>query len=863
MPPKKRLAPGEESDNCSPLNTQLPQSKAQKGPGGVRLKTAAKAAPSTKTKSNELQPKESKKLNNSIREVIDLDQIEHEKPYREELPRKSEVRIKKVPPPTGKFPLFTDGDVIIHLECKGWLSTYQLHSSTLIHASAWFGETVDLDMSMLEADPVRGTNVQKRFKIKARYELKVNPDLKIYLLKRGSFTYFKEQVPSGLRSSKAGPQKSLGQALQAKMPASDAAVKKSISQSAALGVIDEDKHTHQPVIKDGVPEISRSAGEPSEAKKIAESVDNPEQPTLPKSVTDMAELLISESPVNVGSCDASSSFEGKPIEKEEVATNPVLDIDTAMVDNCGESTNVHALASDTVKSASVKSDNDTTMTDTLEADTLEDTVPEGNDAHMSLPIIEKPMEECGSGMDSALKEEATLTPLSSTARSQLAASLTTATPALASEDAITTQPPVLGPMSAEPENTDVHVPAPASAMDGNAVAEKEKLSEKEHVDTEKSSALPAATAKEQLAQSSTPVGPVQPATQSQGTEEAESSKSTAIAIKGRIVKNPRGVTRFPMATNHFVARPLAIRSGRDFAFAHHNLFLAYYNLPLTINTIDIDFALDHAELLIDVARLYGSIPMVRSHITSALMNFGRDLYLAIMHDPPRWMQLAYYLESAPIFREGLIHAVGSYGWWPWSSFHPPEMFAQTIEVMNRKLSELEALRSAAADSLDAAQLQVGDVDLTADSLTSATADIWSVGQQWKSWFNGALAEADNRAPQSNPNLEHTRRLDHAGVYRLILKGGDAYLPLEEVLDRLEATRPDGAKVPSKGREVERTLKTMKDYAQEQVAALCVNNSMLPVEEVGLDYFTCINLKDSEMPWVKPRGATVPKRKIQS
>jgi hypothetical protein len=185
MPPRKRLAPGEEGDNCSPLNPQLPQSKAQKGPGGVRLKIAAKAAPSTKTKSHKLQPKESKTPNNSIREVIDLDLIEHGKPYREELPRKPEVLIKQVPPPTGKFPLFTDGDVIIHLECKGWLSTYQLHSSTLIHASAWFGETVGLDMSMLEADPVRGANTQKRFKIKARYELEFVPNLKVYSLKRG------------------------------------------------------------------------------------------------------------------------------------------------------------------------------------------------------------------------------------------------------------------------------------------------------------------------------------------------------------------------------------------------------------------------------------------------------------------------------------------------------------------------------------------------------------------------------------------------------------------------------------------------------------------------------------------------------
>lgn len=334
---------------------------------------------------------------------------------------------------------------------------------------------------------------------------------------------------------------------------------------------------------------------------------------------------------------------------------------------------------------------------------------------------------------------------------------------------------------------------------------------------------------------------------------------TAVGTKEEVAKKKKGVARFAKASNHFVAPPVETRTRHELVLAHHNLFRTLYNKPLELDVSSAESVLDQAELLIDVARFYGAIRSVRPHICSALMSL-RDLHLAIMRDPPRWMQLAYYLESAPIFREAMIHAVGSHPWWPWSSFYPPELFEQSKILAERKLVELKALKAAAAESLLKSQLKVGDVDLTIHTVTKATLGPWFVEQQWRHWFTGALAEANRTAPGTNAEFEDNRRCEHAGVYRLLRKGGDTYLSLAEVLDRLEALKGDGEEFSTAQRhEVERVLKALKEYAQEQVGALCVNNSMLKVEELGINYFTCIDVKDDEMPWIKPDGAAVPER----
>jgi hypothetical protein len=109
--------------------------------------------------------------------------------------------------------------------------------------------------------------------------------------------------------------------------------------------------------------------------------------------------------------------------------------------------------------------------------------------------------------------------------------------------------------------------------------------------------------------------------------------------------------------------------------AYHNLFLIIYSRPPVIDTEDISNALRQAELLIKIAELYGSVSTIRPYLNNCMMQYGRDVYTAILADPPRWLRLSLYLESAPIFKEAVIHIVGRYPFWP----------SSTVEVRSARL----------------------------------------------------------------------------------------------------------------------------------------------------------------------------------
>jgi hypothetical protein len=42
---------------------------------------------------------------------------------------------------------------------------------------------------------------------------------------------------------------------------------------------------------------------------------------------------------------------------------------------------------------------------------------------------------------------------------------------------------------------------------------------------------------------------------------------------------------------------------------------------------------------------------------------------------------------------------------------------------------------------------------------------------------------------------------------------------------------------------------IKTYAQKNVRELCVNNSMLSIEEAGTEHLTCVSVGNDEIPWV--------------
>jgi hypothetical protein len=50
--------------------------------------------------------------------------------------------------------------------------------------------------------------------------------------------------------------------------------------------------------------------------------------------------------------------------------------------------------------------------------------------------------------------------------------------------------------------------------------------------------------------------------------------------------------------------------------------------------------------------------------------------------------------------------------------------------------------------------------------------------------------------------------------------------------------------------IEEDLKMIKTFAQTHVQELCVNNSMLSVEEAGIEHLTCAKVDDIDISWIK-------------
>jgi hypothetical protein len=167
---------------------------------------------------------------------------------------------------------------------------------------------------------------------------------------------------------------------------------------------------------------------------------------------------------------------------------------------------------------------------------------------------------------------------------------------------------------------------------------------------------------------------------------------------------------------------------------YQNLFLIYYNRAPIIDVNDINVAIRQAEVLIRVAELYGSIPAVRPYLGHCMMQFGRDVYTAILQDPPRWLQLSLYLESTPIFKEAVIHIIGNFPSWPWSTVQLrdfPEDIRGPGGLFERKLDDLRNLKGSIDRILLMSTIRIGGEEIPLIPKDKKTTNTWFVIQLWR------------------------------------------------------------------------------------------------------------------------------------
>lgn len=165
---------------------------------------------------------------------------------------------------------------------------------------------------------------------------------------------------------------------------------------------------------------------------------------------------------------------------------------------------------------------------------------------------------------------------------------------------------------------------------------------------------------------------------------------------------------------------------------------------------------------------------------------------------------------------------------------PPEV----IRLITSKLDDIRTLKGGIDKSLFMSSIRVEGQAVTLNVDDKSTFDTWFVVQLWRDWFT-----------HQNTQVINGEKYSGARMYRAMLKGGDEYLPLPSVVEKLKAFRRKDLDKLDK-QEVEEDLKLMKDFAKHQVHLLCVSRSMLSVDEADMGYFTCTKVENDELPWAK-------------
>ncbi len=200
----------------------------------------------------------------------------------------------------------------------------------------------------------------------------------------------------------------------------------------------------------------------------------------------------------------------------------------------------------------------------------------------------------------------------------------------------------------------------------------------------------------------------------------------------------------------------------------------------------------------------------------------------------------------------MVHAVGFHPLWPWGEEY--EQFDNLPDAIfrcySKKCEELKRQKADIDKKLFCSTLVVDGNALTSimDAKSQPALNVWFVIQCWRDWFASKIAQASAWKSDKDEN--------HTGVmYRIMAKGGDAYLPADEVVVKLRAIRGedaplsleealkkvdasrDGKKLATiqkvDGKKVGDWLLLLKRQAQAEVEPLCVNHSLLSVEEAGI------------------------------
>ncbi|KAF2418921.1 hypothetical protein EJ08DRAFT_738995 [Tothia fuscella] len=264
------------------------------------------------------------------------------------------------------------------------------------------------------------------------------------------------------------------------------------------------------------------------------------------------------------------------------------------------------------------------------------------------------------------------------------------------------------------------------------------------------------------------------------------------------------------------------------------------------NSENFNHALQVTELVIRLAKIYDCAHLLRPTLSFCLHAYRHELFYGVRDDPPRCLILAIALEDSSISKEALIHMVGCWPRWDWPT--PQEALVKApgcdkiLDLITKKSVELHRECRDLDRKLFLNAFQYGDGEDAPPVTIKDNKITWLLVQFFRDWLGTSLhATQDPDTSETDPRLV-------GEMYRKIYKGGDAYLPIDEVQDKL-----DELKIAYYGKEVKGDLKKLKEFATIAVEDVCKNHLMLEVGILGVKHLTCVEIGEEDLPWVGSRA----------
>ncbi|KAG6265439.1 hypothetical protein E4U48_005983 [Claviceps purpurea] len=297
---------------------------------------------------------------------------------------------------------------------------------------------------------------------------------------------------------------------------------------------------------------------------------------------------------------------------------------------------------------------------------------------------------------------------------------------------------------------------------------------------------------------------------------------------------------------------------------YDNLFRIFYNCGPMLENVDIIRAIKECNFVLKLADQYDALAVVRPCVEHHLLQFQSTLWKEIAKDPRGFLEFSYLARSKVIFKEALIHVVGS---WCLFFLDRPDLDVPdfVLDIAEGKVHELQGNISRVEDQLFRLSLttEQGKRVTPANDYLS-----WLVVSLFRQWL------ADNIKPQklSAFNNESERDDGHHSddsieiipsivpsvfntcrVYQILGSDSPSTFLGHKECEAFLALNPQLC-TPENLERFEKRMADLKAQAQDLVRPLLHNSLELDVASANFSYedepfyFMCTTVEDDDIPW---------------